>query len=130
MQLMEDMTQKPYVNKDQIYVGGLSMGGMGTFEILYRKPDLFAAAIAICGGGNPNTAKLFAKKVPMSIYHGAKDDVVKPQLSLTMVNAILEAGGTPNFTLYAKDNHNSWDSTFAETELLSWLFSNTKFKNE
>ena len=130
MQLMEDMTQKPYVNKDQIYVGGLSMGGMGTFEILYRKPDLFAAAFAICGGGNPNTAKLFAKKVPMSIYHGAKDDVVKPQLSLAMVNAILEAGGTPNFTLYAKDNHNSWDSTFAETELLSWLFSNTKLKNE
>ena len=75
-------------------------------------------------------AKLFAKKVPMSIYHGAKDDVVKPQLSLAMVNAILEAGGTPNFTLYAKDNHNSWDSTFAETELLSWLFSNTKLKNE
>ena len=130
MHLMEDMTQKPYVNKDQIYVGGLSMGGMGTFEILYRKPDLFAAAFAICGGGNPNTAKLFAKKVPMSIYHGAKDDVVKPQLSLAMVNAILEAGGTPNFTLYAKDNHNSWDSTFAETELLSWLFSNTKLKNE
>lgn len=130
MQLMEDMTQKPYVNKDQIYVGGLSMGGMGTFEILYRKPDLFAAAFAICGGGNPNTAELFAKKVPMSIYHGAKDDVVKPQLSLAMVNAILEAGGTPSFTLYAKDNHNSWDSTFAETELLSWLFSNTKFKNE
>lgn len=47
---------KPYVNANQVYVGGLSMGGMGTFEILSRRPDMFAAAIAICGGGNPELA--------------------------------------------------------------------------
>ncbi|HIC31928.1 MAG TPA: phospholipase [Flavobacteriaceae bacterium] len=126
MNLMDDMLKKAYVQTDKVYVGGLSMGGMGTFEILYRKPDMFAAAFAICGGGNPDTVKSFAKKVPMWIFHGAKDDVVTPQHSVTMVNAILNAGGTPNFTLYADDNHNSWDSTFAEPELLTWLFSNTK----
>ncbi|WP_336127712.1 prolyl oligopeptidase family serine peptidase [Mesoflavibacter sp. CH_XMU1422-2] len=126
MNLMDDMVKKPYVQTDKVYVGGLSMGGMGTFEILYRKPDMFAAAFAICGGGNPDTVTSFAKKVPMWVFHGAKDDVVTPQHSVTMVNAILNAGGTPNFTLYADDNHNSWDSTFAEPELLTWLFSNTK----
>lgn len=126
MSLMDDMIKKPYVQTDKVYVGGLSMGGMGTFEILYRKPDMFAAAFAICGGGNPDTVTSFAKKVPMWVFHGAKDDVVTPQHSVTMVNAILNAGGTPNFTLYADDNHNSWDSTFAEPELLTWLFSNTK----
>tara|TARA_R110002072_G_scaffold104783_3_gene229410 strand:- start:261 stop:401 length:141 start_codon:yes stop_codon:yes gene_type:complete len=43
-----------------------------------------------------------------------------------MVSGILEHGGKPNFTLYAKDNHNSWDSAFAEPQLLPWLFSNIK----
>lgn len=62
----------------------------------------------------------------MWVFHGANDNVVAPQLSLEMVNAILNYGGKPNFTLYAKDNHNSWDSAFAEPELLSWLFSNSK----
>lgn len=126
MQLMDDMLSKSYVNKNQIYVGGLSMGGMGTFEILYRKPEIFAAAFAICGAGNPETTQVYAKTVPLWIFHGANDNVVDPQASVAMVSGILKYGGKPNFSLYAKDNHNSWDSAFAEPELLPWLFSNLK----
>ncbi|MCB0423844.1 MAG: prolyl oligopeptidase family serine peptidase [Flavobacteriaceae bacterium] len=126
MSLMDEFVAKPFVNKQKVYVGGLSMGGMGTYEILSRKPDMFAAAFAICGGGNPELTENYATKIPMWIFHGAKDDVVNPQLSIDMVSAILKFGGKPNFTLYADDNHNSWDSAFAEPELLLWLFSKTK----
>ena len=126
MQLMKEISSKPYVNKSKIYVGGLSMGGMGTFEIVYRKPKLFAAAISICGAGHPEATKAYAKTTPFWIFHGANDDVVNPLSSLEMVSGILKNGGKPNFTLYAKDNHNSWDSAFSEPELLPWLFSNIK----
>ena len=126
MQLLDTMLDKNFVNKNQIYVGGLSMGGMGTFEILFRRPETFAAAIAICGAGNPDSAEVYAKKVPMWIFHGANDDVVNPLSSVDMVSGILKYGGKPNFSLFAKDNHNSWDSTFAEPKLLPWLFSNIK----
>ncbi len=125
MDLMDKFQTKPFVNKDKIYVGGLSMGGMGTFEILSRKPTFFAAAFAICGGGNPALAEKYAKTTSMWIFHGAKDDVVNPQLSLDMVSSILNFGGTPNFTLYHDANHNSWDHAFAEEEFLNWLFSNS-----
>lgn len=128
MELMEEMLSKSFVNKNQVYVGGLSMGGMGTFEILYRKPNMFAAAISICGAGNPETTEIYAKTTPMWIFHGANDNVVDPQHSVDMVSGILKYGGKPNFSLYAKDNHNSWDSAFAEPELLPWLFSNSKLK--
>lgn len=131
MKLMDDMVTKSYIDKTKIYVGGLSMGGMGTFEIVYRKPTFFAAAFSICGAGNPEATKLYAKTTPFWVFHGAKDDVVNPQLSVEMVDGILKNGGTPNFSLYANDNHNSWDTAFAEPQLLSWLFSNTKtLKNE
>jgi len=126
MLLMEDFLSKPYTNKQKVYVGGLSMGGMGTFEILYRKPDMFAAAFTICGGGNPEGVKAYANKTELWVFHGAKDDVVDPQLSINMVSAYLKAGGKPNFTLFADDNHNSWDSAFAEPQLLTWLFSKSK----
>ncbi|RXJ51449.1 carboxylesterase family protein [Gelidibacter gilvus] len=128
MKLLDDMLSKPYVKKDQIYIGGLSMGGMGTFEILYRKPEVFAAAFAICGAGNPEATEIYAKTVPMWIFHGANDDVVGPQESVAMVSGILKYGGKPNFSLFAKDNHNSWDSAFAEPKLIPWLFSNSKSK--
>lgn len=126
MLLMEDYLSQPYVNKEKIYVGGLSMGGMGTFEILSRKPDMFAAAFSICGGGNPEAVETYANKTNLWVFHGANDDIVNPQLSVDMVSAYLKAGGKPNFTLYAEDNHNSWDSAFAEPKLLTWLFSNSK----
>ena len=128
MELLDTMLAKPYVDKNQVYVGGLSMGGMGTFEILYRKPETFAAAFAICGAGNPEATEVYAKTVPMWIFHGANDDVVNPQESVAMVSGILKYGGKPNFSLFAKDNHNSWDSAFAEPELMPWLFSNIKSK--
>ncbi|MFB9053215.1 prolyl oligopeptidase family serine peptidase [Formosa undariae] len=126
MDLMDDMVEKPFVKTNQIYIMGLSMGGMGTFEIIYRKPELFAAAIPICGGGNPESVVEYAKSIPLWVFHGAKDDVVDPNLSINMVSAILENGGFPRFTLYDFANHNSWDPAFAEPELLTWLFSKSK----
>ncbi|MCX2679297.1 prolyl oligopeptidase family serine peptidase [Galbibacter sp. EGI 63066] len=126
MQLMDQFVEESYVKKEQLYVGGLSMGGMGTFELLYRKPEMFAAAFAICGGGNTETVKKYAGKTALWVFHGAKDDIVDPQLSINMVSAYLKAGGTPNFTLYEEANHNSWDAALAEPELLPWLFSKTK----
>lgn len=130
MDLLDDFQNNTFVTKEKIYVGGLSMGGMGTFEILSRKPTFFAGAFAICGGGNSALAEKYAKNTSMWIFHGAKDDVVNPQLSLDMVSSIINFGGTPNFTLYHDANHNSWDQAFSEKELLNWLFSNSLNKNK
>lgn len=111
------------VKKDQVYAGGLSMGGMGTFELVRRMPNTFAAAFPICGGANPATAKQM-KKVTWWIFHGAKDDVVPPAHSENMYKALKKEGAKVKFTLYPNANHNSWDSAFAEPGLLPWLFSN------
>ncbi|RWY55947.1 phospholipase [Mucilaginibacter gilvus] len=124
--LVDQMLDKPYINKKQVYIGGLSMGGMGTFEILRRKPKVFAAAFSICGGDNTNNASIYAKKVPMWIFHGGKDNVVPIDHSDVMVAALKEAGAEPKYTIYSNDGHNSWDDAFAEPELVPWLFSHSK----
>lgn len=49
-----------------------------------------------------------------------------PRYSEEMVKAIKEAKASVKFTLYPEANHNSWDSAFAEPELLTWLFSQHK----
>lgn len=113
------------VNKRQVYAGGLSMGGMGTFEIVRRNPKLFAAAFPICGGGEPTTASVM-KKTKWWVFHGGKDDVVPPELSEKMVDALKAVKAAVKFTLYPDANHNSWDPAFAEPELLSWLFKQKK----
>jgi predicted peptidase len=110
------------IKKDQVYVMGLSMGGMGTFEFVRRKPGYFAAAVAICGGASPATA-LSMKKTKWWIFHGGKDDIVLPEFSDKMQAALKKAGATVRYTVYPEANHNSWDPAFREPELLSWMFA-------
>lgn len=124
-ELVEFVFEKYSVKKDQVYVGGLSMGGMGAFELVRRMPNIFAAAFPICGGANPATAPKM-KKVNWWIFHGAKDDVVPPHHSEDMAAALKKAGAKVKFTLYPNANHNSWDSAFAEPELFTWLFAQHK----
>lgn len=121
-----DRLQKDYaVKKSQMYVGGLSMGGMGTFELVRRMPKTFAAAFAICGGANTSTAKQISKTA-WWIFHGEEDEIVPYRLSLDMYEAVRQAGAEVRLSLYPTVNHNSWDDAFREKELLGWLFSHKK----
>lgn len=127
MELVDQELAKPYVDENRLYVTGLSMGGMGTWELLWRMPKKIAAAAPICGGGPPEMAHKMTD-VPIWAFHGLKDDVVQPRFSINMVRAIQREGGLAKITLYPDANHNSWDPTFAEPDYLPWLFS--KYKGE
>jgi predicted peptidase len=124
-ELVRNIIKEYPVQKKQVYVGGLSMGGMGTFEIVRRNKKLFAAAFPICGGAHPSTAKKM-KKTSFWVFHGGKDDVVIPAHSEKMVDALNKGGADVKFTLYPNANHNSWDPAFAEPGLMNWLFSKKK----
>ncbi|MEP7165191.1 MAG: prolyl oligopeptidase family serine peptidase [Ferruginibacter sp.] len=109
-------------DKGEVYVGGLSMGGMGTFELVSRSPGIFAAAFPICGGANPATAQSL-KHVAWWLFHGAKDEQVYPAFSEKMFAALKKENVNVRMTIYPEANHNSWDAAFAEPGLLSWLFA-------
>ena len=129
MRLLEALLQKlPTLYKidmNRISVGGLSMGGFGTFELVRRNPAFFAGAFPICGGADPETAPKL-KKANWWIFHGAKDDVVPPVYSQQIAAALKKEGANVIFTLYPEASHNSWDSAFAEPTLMPWIYSNAK----
>jgi len=123
--LLNHLQRQYKPNEDRIYVGGLSMGGMGTFELARRKPKTFAAAFPIAGGANAETARKL-KKSSWWIFHGLKDNVIDPVYSKIMAAAIKAEGATVRLTLYPGIDHNSWDPALAEKDLLPWLFSQHK----
>jgi len=122
MDMLDEWAASGKVNTKKIYVGGLSMGGMGTFEILWRKPGFFAAAIPICGGGDPAKVAGYAKKMPVWIFHGDKDPAVPVGNSRLMNNSLKAAGARVKYTEYPGVGHDSWKNAFSEKELLPWLF--------
>lgn len=119
--LVNEMKLSGYIDKSRLYVSGLSMGGMATFDLLWRMPNTFAAAMPICGAGSPEKA-IYMKSVPMRIFHGEEDGVVPIQKSKQMEQAIIDSGGSPKTYYYPGVNHDSWTSAFAEKDFLSWLF--------
>ncbi len=123
--LAKSLTELP-VDLSRIYVTGISMGGFGTWDILQRSPELFAAGLPICGGGDTaEAAKL--KNVPIWTFHGDQDTTVKTQRSRDMSEAIKQSGGSLiQYTEYPGISHNSWTRTYANDEVLDWLFAQKK----
>ena len=126
IKLMDSLVNEDYIDSKRIYLSGLSNGAMGSFELLKNRPNMFASAVLICGGGNPEWAKDFAKTTPVWVAHGSDDDVVLPELSINMVKAIIKHGGSPKLTLYENVNHESWFNVFNDPNYLKWMFSFTK----
>ncbi len=118
------LTEYP-VDADRIYICGLSMGGYGTWDLLMRKPDFAAAAIPICGGGDPAHIDRISH-IPIWVFHGARDNVVPPARSREMVKALRGAGGKPGYTEYPDTGHDSWSPTFSDEKVLQWLFEQRK----
>lgn len=122
MDLIGQESNQAYVDPHRLYVMGLSMGGMGTWELLWRMPGTFAAAAPICGGGAMEKAGEM-RNIPIWAFHGMQDDVVPPMYTWRMISRVQAAGNnTAKVSLYPEANHNSWDAAFAEPELLPWLF--------
>ncbi len=124
--LLEDLLQHLValypVDEDRQYIGGLSMGGMGTLELLRRNPNSFAAAFSICGGAHKMAAAPLSK-TPIWLFHGDADTVIPSSGSMDLYAALKEFNADVKMTIYHKVGHDSWTKAFEEPELLPWLFS-------
>lgn len=124
--LMDSLSQHRLADKKRLYIGGLSLGGFGTYDLLVKYPDYFAAAITICGMTNVPLYEKRAAKIPLRIFHGAKDNVVNPGPDKRLGIELTFMGAPVQCTFYPEAAHNSWDAAFAEPTLLPWLLMQHK----
>jgi predicted peptidase len=125
VELVRAIQKEFSIDPDRLYITGLSMGGYGTWDIISRHPDMFAAAVPICGGGDESQAEKIAK-MPIWVFHGGKDKLVPPERSRKMVEALKKAGGDPKYTEYPDVGHDSWVKAYKDAEMFKWLFEQKK----
>ncbi|MFH5835520.1 prolyl oligopeptidase family serine peptidase [Proteiniclasticum sp. C24MP] len=128
--LVDDITGKYNIDASRIYITGLSMGGYGTYEMLTRYPDLFAAGIPICGGIGSMYARMnmpVLKEIPLWIFHGEKDDVV-PVGESREIYGFLKSIGHENIdlTVYPDLMHDSWTATYENSAIYDFLLKYRK----
>ena len=125
MELLQDRIDTLPVDKNRIYVTGVSMGGYGTWDILQREPGLFAAAIPVCGGGDRHLAETM-RNVPIWVFHGSEDSAVPVCRARKMVSALWECNGNVRYHEYYGAGHLIWGPTYDNPEVLAWLFAQKK----
>ncbi len=123
--LIEAIKSEYSVDVNRIYAAGFSMGGYGTWNLLMNHPDLFAAGVPMCGAASPTSANLVLN-TPVWAVHGAKDPTVPVSGSREMVEAIRNLGGTKAlYTELSDHEHDVWTYTYSNTEIFTWLFTQT-----
>lgn len=125
IEIVADLQREFSIDTGRIYVTGYSMGGFATWEAIQRWPDLFAAAVPVCGGGDEALAPRLVH-MPIWAFHGALDSIVNVRRSRNMINAIVRAGGMPRYSEYTLITHLCWNFTYTDDAMFDWLFKQKK----
>ena len=137
VELIKDTQAKTNADVDRAYVSGISMGGYTTWDLISRDDaDMFAAAVPICGVGDPQLAAN-AKDVPIWMFHGTVDDTINVRSSRIMYEELRKYGNV-TYTEYSAEAHPSWNSAYSPTldddqdgmnnldDLIDWMFNQSR----
>jgi predicted peptidase len=125
LEIVNELQRRFPIAARKLYVAGQSMGGFGTWSVISAYPEMFAAAIPLCGGGDTSQAAKLTR-IPIWAFHGARDETVNPERSRSMIAAVRKAGGQPRYTEYPEEGHTVWTKAFNEPELLPWVFAQSR----
>ena len=131
--LLEEVLDKYRVDRNRVYLTGLSMGGYGAWKLAASFPERFAAVAPVCGGGDvlpvvlAESKKLRAiKTLGVWAFHGADDPVVPVQESERMVAALRRVGNDAKLTIYPECGHDSWTQTYNNPTLYDWFLEHRR----
>ncbi|AOF53358.1 hypothetical protein AC062_1265 [Pasteurellaceae bacterium NI1060] len=154
LKMIDDVVQhNSAIDKDRIYLVGLSRGAEGVLNLLLKRPHFFAGALLASGreayttewiDGNANKENLASiKNVPMWFFH-SKEDRISPVKGSRINYEILHHQLHAPYVRYtefstekAGDNgiinhnpHNTWDVVFNSPEVMRWLLQQRRAMHE
>ncbi|MCR9228324.1 MAG: prolyl oligopeptidase family serine peptidase [Flavobacteriaceae bacterium] len=128
VQLLDSVVQTNRVDKNRIYLTGLSRGGGASWELATQYPEKFAAMAVICGMAPLPYAHWIDQEMPIWVFHGDQDDVINVEESDKMVGKLREMGHDVRYTRYKGVGHNAWERAYTTDSLYRWLASKKRNK--
>ena len=132
--LLQEIKSEYSVDENKIYATGLSMGGFGTFATAVAHPDEFAAIVPVCGGLDPEKASVLKdNNVKVWLFHAKDDPAVNfAAFGQTSIDALEKAGVDYKATVFEPGEvfypnaHFAWTPAYANKEMRTWLFEQSK----
>lgn len=123
---LSDFIKNHKVDKERVYLTGLSMGGYGTWAFAQMHPEMFAAIIPICGGGDPSKAWTLTN-MPVWCFHNEGDHIVPVSESRNMIDALKPMNPNVKYTEYPVEGHGSWQQTYENDEVYKWMLEQKRY---
>jgi predicted peptidase len=125
IEALQSLLKSEAIDPARVYITGQSLGGIGSWAAIATHPELFAAAVPVCGAWDVADVP---KMLPVSVwaFHGGEDKTVDTQFSRDLTAALTKAGGTAKYTEYPGVGHPSWMKAYDETDMWAWLFAQKK----
>ncbi|WP_229251044.1 dienelactone hydrolase family protein [Emticicia sp. BO119] len=121
--LYTELTTKYRIDKDRVYLTGISLGGQGTFVVGMDHSDKLAALVPLCGWiSNGDIPRLCPslKNIPIWTFHGTEDNVISISETERVVKTLEECKASIKFTRLENEGH-SIQHLYENDEIYEWL---------
>ena len=149
MRMVDQILGNTHADPTRVYITGLSMGGGGTWNMLSRYPNRFAAGVPIAGvwPDNDFDASTVSGQ-PVWAFHARDDSVVSPSQSRRTIERLLKVVDAPeidwprlsdrkttleytnadlqlSYTEWPTGGHDIWFRVYETQEMYDWMFAQT-----
>lgn len=129
MNIIDEISTEYAVDRDRIYITGVSMGGHGAWYLAHKYPDRFAAVAPLCGRVDTTWAESL-KDMPAWVFHGSRDRVCPIRYSNDIVDTLRSIGANVKYTVYPKAGHDIVTRTYGNQELYDWFLQHHRNENK
>lgn len=111
------------IDENRVYLTGLSMGGGGTLFIGLSRPDQFAAIAPVCPAPPGEARDLMgnALNLPVAIYQGGADPVVRPEGVREIRDELLKSGAPVEYREFPGVQHDVWVQAYHDENIFHWF---------
>ena len=147
--LLDSLIAHCAIDPYRVYTTGQSMGCMSSYELMYRRPDLFASAMLVAGQWNPAVMPSLAhmnlwlltckgddrssngiaqaievwNQCGVSVVEQEWPLLATPEERSQQVEGMLRRGGNIHYTHFAGGSHNNtWRIAYYIDGVREWLF--------
>ncbi len=123
MGILDDVQAEFNIDPGRLYVTGISMGCYGTWDLIMRNPEMFAAASPQSCRGDPDTSLLAAlKDMPIWSMCGTNDSYFDG--AQAMADGMEQVGATAfTFTAMQGVGHSINDRGYDYPGFVDWMFA-------
>ena len=127
--VIEDVQKNMRIDKDRIYLTGLSMGGRGTYIVAAKLPHYFAALMPLSPHHQPYSYLSLASKVshlPIWMSHGTADKISSYDIASQMAEELKKENAYIKFRTIEGGEHRGWRAIYRSADRINWLLSQTR----